>query len=981
METSWNVFGGETVLVDAEPVALSLRSRMVLIRLLCDPNRAVSLDRLALFIWGDEPPKTQRNSVARFVADLRRALGAAGERIVTVDGGYRIVVNEGELDSECVRLVLTTNRELAKRDLVAAHDAVVEAWERVGFEPNAWLDTSPEGGSIAARHEHDRLALLDNLAEVKLGLHRHAELVGLLERATQSHPYHEKLWINLAAALHQSGRSGDALRTHQRLRAKLAEIGLEPSSGAEAAEQRVLSGSGTGLGPSRGRSVVAGSMGVVSEGLVAPARRSVDLRAVSAALSTSRLVTIVGIAGSGKSELAEAACAEEELEGSAVYRVDLRSIRDASRVIPAVAAAVGVPASQVVEDPTELAERLRSLSCLILLDNCDHLLAPVAAVVSTIFERALGVRVLSTSRQRLHIEHEQVFRINLFQTALSDGLGGLSDAAEFFLESMTRTPDGSGSAVDLGSVESVCASLCGHPLALGLASRLIERMPEAELARKLRDGPSLSPVSAVSTILDVIWGELELDERTTMARLSVFASGWTSEAAQFVAGEVEVSHHLQTLVDQGLVRLRSGGRFEFDEVTRRYAADRLADRFEREATLDRLVDWLRSLTERWGTAELGAVAEASEILLPEQANITEALVHLNAQGKREELAWLATRSCGLWINHGMYTEIVRWLGPVVDDGSISRPARSAAATMLLEADLTIGKFETMERWGTLAIELSDGEPHDWIPGISGFMALWSLLFGMKVTPEEYLDTAEAHADRSHSRSVNLAMVLLRRAQIAHHRREYDAAVDLFRQAKDLVLEPGRQLLAIEMGETMSLYLGRNKTEALESTRAWKSAVDTDEWHYQVDIVGAIIVGGAGEPEAATAKLAAALRRHKPVSVWGRAEEFQLAFGLLADMRGERALSDRLLSNLTTGSPFLRSMAIEHKLEARGLSQEHYHEMNRELSSPSTVGLASPGRSHTADELYGWWVSGTEVSGTAVSGTAVSATQTSEVRQD
>lgn len=929
--------------VDAEPVELTLRPRTVLLRLLAEPGRRVSIERLATSLWGEEPPANHRNSVARFVADLRRALGPHGERIVTSDGAYVVVVEEGELDEDRVVCWLAQARECSETDLDGAVAAIASAMSAVGVGPNPWLAELADDQVLVRRYDELRIEVLDAFATVMLRAGRHVELVATLEPGVEHHPYNERLWHHLIEAFRRSGRSAEALRACQRLRAQLAEIGLEPDEETRRLEASILTSSSAPVVD-------------IDPVIGAPIGRSGDLRAVDAALVGHRLVSIVGSAGLGKSHLAAAVFRDAEIEGSTVYRVDVRSIRDAVRLVPVVAAAVGAPSALEIDAPDALATHLAPVSCLIILDGCDHLRTSCVDLISSLLSRTAGVAVLVTSRTPLRAEGEFVHRLGPIATCTAT-VSGPSPAASLFCDRAGTEVDDLG--IELDDVESICASLLGHPGAIRVAAALSTVLPLDDLRRRLDERVDTTSSDAMERVLDVAWESLSTPEQNLLARLSVFRGGCTVEAARAVCtdGGESIDRELDTLVERGLVELVDD-RLALDEAIRRHAGDRLSDRRESDVVASRLVDWLRDLTARWGIAELGCYAEVGELLLPEEANLGEALSFLHERGRVEELAWLAIRSSGMWINHGRYTEIVRWLGPVADDETVSAAARSAAAALLLEADLTIGRYGTLAAWGERCLELADGEAHDWVPMVAGFLAMWRLMVPMAMTTDELLELAESTADRSDSRRTNQALVLMRRAQVAHHARNHDEAIDLFGQALALVEREGRLLLALEMGETISLYNVGRRADALESVRRWRSGVDTDEWHYQVDIVRSLVVGGCGMPHEATRDLAAALRRHEPISVWARADEFQMAFGLLADMRGEPSLAEELLASPLSGSPFLSSMVIEHIVATRGLGEEGFAAVAHELRS-RTIPLADD-RGAAADHhgLEAWWTSGT-----------------------
>jgi len=939
------------VTTDSGEVPLNRRPRTVLLCLLLNPNRSVSWDKVAQFLWGDDPPKTQRNSVARFVADLRRALGPDGDRIVTEGGGYRVIVHQGELDSDTARTGLAEAKRLAETDLELAHGCIGGVMELVGTAPNEWLIDLPEVAPILSRNQELRIEVLETLARFKLDTGRHAELIAVLEQGVLSHPYHERLWAHLIDALHRSARTVDALRACQRLRAELAEIGLVPSDSIHRLEAHIVAG--TSIGSAADMHAVVG----------APIGRESDLHAIQSGISAHSLVSIVGLAGSGKSMLATAVSDDEELDGSAVHRIDLRSLRDAARVVPTVAAAVGVPASAAVATPAELATHLASISCLIVLDNCEHLRPECAALAEELVSRASGVRILATSREPLRAGSEHVHRLNMLRTKATSESLCPSPAAELFVaKAAGHLGDGDPDESHLDHIEAICESLRGHPLAIDLAAGLLGDTPVSELRARLDSTSIASPGNAVTVALDVAWDSLSPAGQTLLARLSVFAGGCTLAAAERVCGEGgPVLADLSLLTERGFVTLAADDRYVLDAPIREFASARLSDRRETRVFLGRLTDWLRELTAPWGIAELGSIAEAGDALVPEQANVTEALVHLLDIGHTEELAWFFIRCCGPWVNHGLYSEVVRWLGPIVDDETVSDAARSAAAAGLLQADMLVGNFAMLAPWGEKSLALAGGESYDWIPIAVSFLALLSLVVPISKSTEELLDLSESTARRSDSRDVNTAWALMRRAHVAHHRRDYDGAVDHFREALALVNDPGRLLLALETGEAISLYLAGRHEESLESVRGWKSQVETDDWHYQVDIVRAVIVGGCGQPAEATVELAAALRRHKPASVWARADEFQIAFGLLADMRGEPKLAADLLATPMSGSPFLSSIVIERIAVARGLDDDGRREVSMEMLSRVFPEDSFRSVADSEEELVSWWTSGSRSS--------------------
>jgi len=241
---AWRVLRAESVVTTDGPVVLTRRCREVLLLLLLQPNEQIPTDRLVDRLWGERPPSTAHNSIARFVADLRRALGRHRGRIVTGHGGYRIEVHDGELDWDVARAALTEARLAAGTDDDRCAEAIARAMAAAGTEPNPWLLDLPGAATAARLHEEHRLEMLQVLVDLQHRRGRARELVDVLERAVHLHPFNEGLWAHLMVALERSGRPAEALRAYQRMRARLADIGLVPGDHTTRLDAEIVAGLG-----------------------------------------------------------------------------------------------------------------------------------------------------------------------------------------------------------------------------------------------------------------------------------------------------------------------------------------------------------------------------------------------------------------------------------------------------------------------------------------------------------------------------------------------------------------------------------------------------------------------------------------------------------------------------------------------------------------------------------------------------------------
>ena len=218
----------EVVGDDGVPVALGgPRQRALLARLLLEPNRAVSNDRLIDALWGDSPPPSAHNAVQVHVHALRAALGP--DRIETRAPGYLLHVHPGELDADRFR-------ELVQRggdDLPVA----LALWRGPAL---ADLADEPFARADAARLDESRLVALEARIDHVLAGADDTAVAAELEALVAAHPHRETLRGLLMLALYRAGRQADALAAYRDARAALDELGLEPGPELRALEQRIL---------------------------------------------------------------------------------------------------------------------------------------------------------------------------------------------------------------------------------------------------------------------------------------------------------------------------------------------------------------------------------------------------------------------------------------------------------------------------------------------------------------------------------------------------------------------------------------------------------------------------------------------------------------------------------------------------------------------------------------------------------------------
>jgi predicted ATPase/class 3 adenylate cyclase/Tfp pilus assembly protein PilF len=399
-------------------------------------------------------------------------------------------------------------------------------------------------------------------------------------------------------------------------------------------------------------------------------------------LSHSRLLTLTGSGGTGKTRLALQVGAETlEDFPDGVWLVELAALSDPDLVAQAVATALhlrGEPGRPLSET---LTDHLRDKTLLLLLDNCEHLLDSCARLANTLLTHCARVRILATSREPLGIAGESAYRIpSLSMPNPKQSLPGEDlhryEAVQLFLErAVSQQPAFTLNERNASTVASVCRRLDGIPLAIELATARMRAMPVEQIEPRLNDrfrlltGGSRTALPRQQTLralMDWSYDMLNDQEKTLLHRLSVFAGGWTLEAADAVCARDEIESWelldlLLSLSDKSLVvyeEAEGSARYRLLETLRQYALEKLAIDAGAKPIQDRHRDYFLSLAENAAPNLDGAEQGAwLEILETEHENLRAALdwCAQDAEGAEKGLRMGAALQ-RFWATRGYFTE-------------------------------------------------------------------------------------------------------------------------------------------------------------------------------------------------------------------------------------------------------------------------------------------------------------------------------------
>jgi len=450
--------------------------------------------------------------------------------------------------------------------------------------------------------------------------------------------------------------------------------------------------------------------------------RHIERGAVAALLKEHRVVTLHGPGGSGKTRLGlQVARGEMERFPDGVWLVELAGLSDRALLAHTTAGAVGV--RDAGGDPVKaLVEHLNEQRALVVLDNCEHLVAECAGLVEAILRGCSEVSIIATSREPLRVSGEQCFEVQAMDLP-AEGARRAEDvagheAAQLFLERGRLVRRGfSISESNAAVISQICRRLEGIPLAIELAAARLRALPPQEILSRLSEcldllsrGPRGGGDRHRTLRATVGWSYelLTPSEQRLFRRLSVFRGGWTLEAAEAVGGDAEepVVDLLEALVEKSLVVLDERDshrpRYGMLEIIRQYGESRFGDAEERRQA--RLAH-LRWCLQQAISAESDLSAGLNQqqwltIVAAEHDNIRAALEFgFGEEATVEQALRIVVALVNFWYLRGHLSEGRRWLAQradrfgAVDPGVRAKAHLSAGVLAWGQGDHAIARAE------------------------------------------------------------------------------------------------------------------------------------------------------------------------------------------------------------------------------------------------------------------------------------------------
>lgn len=667
-------------------IPFEARTVQALLLYLACQGRSVGRDQLAELLWPERSQEQGR-------ANLRVALHRLRQHLAP----YLLITRQTVALNPDAPVMLDVTHFTAQ--VAAGELAAATALYHGPFLASFYLDESPAYEQWALL-ERERLHVVALTAYQQLITQQsHAgqldAAIASAQRLLQLDPYHEPIHRQLMRLLAQAGQRNAALTQYETCRHLLAaELDVTPDETTTALAEQIRTGE---LDKKRRRQeakehertqpiflsppllVSLSSLPSQSTPFIG---RAAELAQIAQLLTNPdcRLLTLLGVGGVGKTRIAIAAAAQQGTRfADGICFVSLAAVGAADLLLVALAQSLGL--DTVSSDlQAQVTAYLQPRKMLLVLDNFEHLLAG-AEMVALLLHRAPQIKVLVTSRQRLHLLEEWLLPIG--GLALVGGVA--SDAGALFLRSAQRVqsnfrPDGEEEAI-----AAICQQAEGMPLAIELAASWVRAMSCRTIAQQM--GHNLDFLTtplrnlperhrSMYALFDQSWRLLSAEEQRVLRGVSVFRGGWLlADAAQVLALDEDAGsavlrsslHHLHlALIDKSLVQHGEQQRFRMHELVRQYAAEQLVASGEEPLIRQRHYNTYLQLARTADQMVRGpAVVVWFARLEAEQDNIRAAWQWALATERFTEAAWLGVALCHTWHIRARWYEVAKMLEQVL----------------------------------------------------------------------------------------------------------------------------------------------------------------------------------------------------------------------------------------------------------------------------------------------------------------------------
>jgi predicted ATPase/DNA-binding SARP family transcriptional activator len=800
----------------------SHKVRALLAYLAVETDRPHARDSLAALLWPNYPNRSALNTLRSVLANLRQVIGDGSAAppflIITRDTIQFNPAADYELDVDIF--------QAATAGAINRADTLLTVYQGDFLEGFSLPDNEVFEEWLQVRREHLRRQMLQALDRLTVGALEEADYgaaAAHARRQLEMDNLHESAHRQLMSALALDGQRAEALMQYETCVHLLRdELGVEPLAETRLLAKRIA-------GEEEGAVAPAGlGSRPIRHNLPAPLTsfigREREIEEVQRLLATSRLVTLTGAGGCGKSRLSlEVAGSLLEDYADGVWWVELAPLENPELVGQTVAYALGLRDQSDRPIQGVLNDYLASRDTLLMLDNCEHLIEASASLAEALLQACPRLSMLATSREALSVSGETLYIVPPLEIPDPQRplfLAKLSSVASVRLFVERAASIWSGFELtdqNMEAVAQICQRLDGIPLAIELAAARVRTLSTSQLVERIDDRfqlltsgsrTALPRHQTLRSTIDWSYKLLSPSEQHLLNRLSVFVGGFELAAAEGVCADEndrpnDIFDLLTQLVGKSLVAIDrtrgSGARFGLLETIRQYGGEKLEAAGKTSESKRRHARYYAQLALGLPHEHKTALA-VNRTLDREMGNFRAALRWLWSTGDLEELAQLCAVLAEHWFTRGYLAEGQEWLDLVLDQRQvISRPIQALVLKAKGKLTYESGKYDQAQaiyqESRTIYHQLGNMESVAEILNLEGVAAM---MMGRFKEAIEYHQQSQTEY-RKLGLTKGIAANLNRLGYVAYCDKEFDYATKLLQESLELYTAEGD-----ELGEALAL---------------------------------------------------------------------------------------------------------------------------------------------------------------------------------
>ena len=670
------LFGSFELKTKDRAIHLPTRKMEALLAYLALHRSVQNREKIASLFWGDSPDELARRSLRTALSVLRKELG----------DGFIIT------DRETVQLNPQVPLWVDVYEVEKQAENILAAGSQAGIDLDLYrgeLLHNFYDEWILEEREHYRKLIIDALLQLAQLLRtggEYARAISAAQKIISIDPINERAYQHLIFCQGALGKRLEALKSYEEFKQRLMEqFGIEPSKDTSTLYEQLKNSDTDGTHAA----TVKSNLPIPLTSFVG---REKELSSLSGIFDTTRLLTLTGVGGCGKTRLAiQLASQLADAFPDGVWWIELAAIQDESSLTPVVMKTLGIAESQSDSAEEVLLKFLRTRQTLLVMDNCEHVISACARLAENILSQCPDVKILATSREALSIHGEVAWLVPSLSLPPADQTNNLMKwecPRLFFERAIMYRADLQLNESNSESLLRICRALEGIPLAVELAAARVKTLSLEQLASRLDDKLSLLTTGSraaqprqqtLRATIDWSYELLSEQEKVVLHRLSLFFGTWTLEAAEFVCSEDNIASNqildvITRLLDKSLLISENHDgliRYRMLEIIRQYGMEKLEQMDEVQHIQDRHTRYYSELAQSeesaWYSQEQARLIKQFDIEYP---NLRVALAWGLENPQRAE-NWenglnLAIALVPFWNFRAELHESHYWLKKVVD---------------------------------------------------------------------------------------------------------------------------------------------------------------------------------------------------------------------------------------------------------------------------------------------------------------------------